>query len=207
MTRLIWDSIDSRVYHTGISHGVFYPESGPGVVWNGLAEVSTILYGAKAQPYYYDGDKRTNVLEYGTFQANIKTYSVPSGFEECFGERSVVPGFILTRQTRSRFGLSYRININESDYKLHLIYNAVTSPSFSSYMTLTETANLATTSFTIDATPPSDSEHIKPSAHLIFDSRKAPSAKLEALENVLYGEITTPTLPTQSEIINAFQQP
>lgn len=201
MTKLIWDNVNERKYEIGVSHGVFYPETGPGVVWNGLTGVSQKPVGGERESFYYDGIKYIDYAKRRDYQATLKAFAAPLEFGECLGEKALVPGFILTRQPRARFGLSYRTNVNEDNYKIHLVYNATISPDSQSYTSISESAAAEVISWTIDATPVVEDGY-SPTAHLILDSTRTPDGLLQLLEHQIYGsDVLEPELPSVAEMM------
>ena len=63
MTRILWDRTGERVFELGIEKGVFYPQVGVGVPWNGLISVNETPDGGEPTSYYLDGIKFLNVPE------------------------------------------------------------------------------------------------------------------------------------------------
>jgi len=202
MTKLVWGEENQRKYEAGVDQGVFYPSNGPGVVWNGLVSVDETIVGGEVNSYYYDGIKYVDLASTKNFQAEVSAFSAPAEFAPCVGERSVVPGFVLTRQPRDRFGLSYKTDLGGRGYRLHVVYNALASPSGRTHTSLTDTPSVEALTWTIDAIPPR-SETFRPSAHFSFDSTKTDPEILEILEVFLYGSSTTsPRLPSLDELLD-----
>ena len=139
MSRLVWGQANQKQHESGVDRGVFYPIDGPGVVWNGLISVDESFSGGELSSYHFDGIKYLDKATPRSYQATITAFSAPKEFASALGERAIIPGFILTRQPRVRFGLAYRTMINEKDYKLHLVYNALASSNGRSYSSLSAT--------------------------------------------------------------------
>ena len=62
MGKLVWDQTGERLYETGVSKGVLYPQATggtypTGVAWNGLTAVTESPSGAEAAPLYADNIK------------------------------------------------------------------------------------------------------------------------------------------------------
>lgn len=61
MSKLVWDEVGKRLYETGVSKGVLYPQSNgtypKGVAWSGLTAVNEAPEGAEANPMYADNIK------------------------------------------------------------------------------------------------------------------------------------------------------
>jgi hypothetical protein len=203
MAKLVWNQIEQNRYEFGVDRGVFYPTNDVGVVWNGLVSVNESSDGGANNSYHYDGIKYLDSVQPRNYQMSISTYSTPSQFRSAQGERTVVPGFILTRQPRDRFGLCYRTFVGpDLGYKIHIVYNALASPTRRNHVTISDSADPALLSWKIDAVPPVRSKY-RPSAHYILDSLTMPADILETLEDILYGtEETPPRLPDPGEIEN-----
>jgi len=200
MTRLVWGDAQ-RKYEAGVDRGVFYPENSPGVVWNGLISIDEAVVGAELNSYYFDGIKYIDLVSSSTYQATLTAFWAPEEFSDSLGDLAVVPGFILTRQGRTRFGLSYRTLSDEDGYKLHVVYNATAVPTSRSHNSLTDSTDLSPRSWTIDAVPLRSTTH-RPSAHFIFDSTKMDPLALSVIEEVLYGTESSPArLPGLEEIL------
>lgn len=203
MTKLAWGQIDQKRYESGVDRGVLYPSNGPGVVWNGLVSVEESMIGGEINSFHFDGIKYLDVVSPKNYQANLTAISAPAEFSPCIGEKSVIPGFVLTRQPRERFGLSYRTLLDDgSGYKLHIVYNASASPNGKSHMSLAGEMSITPRSWTIDAVPPAWSTY-RPSAHFVLDSTKAPEGALEVVETMLYGSPTLEArLPSVEELLD-----
>lgn len=202
MTRLTWGGTDQRKYEAGVDRGVFYSEISPGVVWNGLISVEETFIEGDVSPFYFDGVKYVDLASTKTFQATVTAFSSPNGFAETQGNHPVVPGFILTRQSRKRFGFSYRTMNGDTDYKIHLVYNVLASPSGRAYASLNESAEVSPLSWVFDATPPSSST-FRPSAHFIIDSSKVDPEALAVIELILYGsDEAAPRLIALEELLD-----
>lgn len=202
MTRLVWGLETQRKYENGVDRCVLYREGVPGVVWNGVTNIDEITIGGEVESLYFDGIKYMDLVGAKNFQANLTAFSAPEQFLACVGERPVVPGFVLTRQPRERFGLSYRTLVGDDGYKIHIVYNALANPTGKKYSSLSPSVSHSPYSWTIDATPPPNNT-IRPSAHFIFDSLKMDPDALSAIEDVLYGTLETePRLPSLDELFD-----
>lgn len=203
MTRLVWGLEEQRRYEAGVDRGVLYPPDAPGVVWNGLVSVDETFTGGEVQSLHYDGIKYLDYVSPKNYQATLTAFRAPEEFEQFVGRRPLVPGLIFTRQPRQRFGLSYRTLLEDNlGYRLHLVYNALASPSSRGYRSLSPNQQADTVSWKIDAVPPRSNTH-KPSAHYIFDSTKSDPIALGIIESYLYGtDNTDPRLPDFEELID-----
>lgn len=203
MTRLDWSQAPSQIrYESGVDRGVLYPASGPGVVWNGLVSVEESSVGGDVNSFYFDGVKYLDVQDPKNFQATLTAFSAPPEFLPSMGQLSVIPGFILTRQPRSRFGFAYRTKIGEAGYKLHIVYNALATPTQRSYSTKSDSPSAENFSWQIDATPPLATGY-RPSAHYSLDSTKTDPNTLKTVEDILYGTaLSAPRLPSVDELVD-----
>ena len=212
MSKLTWDQTGERFYETGVDRGVLYPyESGSyqaGVAWNGLTQVSENPSGGEPNPLYADNIKYLNLMSVEELGLSIEAYTYPDAFAECDGSAEVKPGVMIGQQNRKHFGLSYRTLLgNDEDgtdhgYKLHLVYDCLASPSEKGYSTVNDSPDAITFSWDVSTTPVSVTG-FKPTSMLTIDSTKVNAAKLEAIEEALYGTASSdPTLLLPDEIIS-----
>ena len=211
MAKLVWDATGERKYENGVRNGVPYvmDESGTypkGVASNGLTAVTESPSGAEATALYADDVKYLNLISAEEFGATVEAYTYPDEFAQCNGEASLVDGVTIGQQPRKTFGMAYRTVLgndieNESyGYKLHLIYGAVASPSEKAYATINDSPEAITFSWELKTTPVVVNG-FKPTASLTIDSTKANTAKLTALEDILFGsESGEARLPLPNEI-------
>lgn len=219
MSKIVWDETGQRIYETGVDRGVLYlPNQSnvftDGVAWNGLISVSENPSGADPNPQYADNIKYLNLISAEEFGATIEAFTYPDSFAVCDGSIRLVEaeGVVIHQQKRSLFGLTYRTLIGDDllgtdkGYKLHLIYNALASPSEKGYNTETESPEAITFSWEITTTPvqPGEGATWKPTAFIVIDSTKVNAGKLTNLENILYGASATARLPMPAEIITIF---
>lgn len=220
MSRIVWDGTGERYYETGVKQGVLYPVDdkgvySEGVAWNGLTGVTESPSGAEATPLYADDIKYLNLMSAEDFGATIEAYTYPDEFAECDGSVEIAPGVSAGQQSRKMFGMCYRTALgNDTDgteygYKLHLVYNALASPSDKGYATINDSPEAITFSWEVTTTPVTI-PGFKPSASLTINSTKVDAAKLKELEDILYGKDPTgadtddgavPRLPFPDEII------
>lgn len=220
MSRIVWDKTGERFYETGTDRGVLYPALdtvvdqtkpyGAGVPWNGLTAVNENPSGAEPTALWADNIKYLNLMSAETFGCSIEAYTYPEEFEECDGSRSVATGVTIGQQPRKMFGFCYRTLVgndqksNDFGYKLHLVYGCLASPSAKNYQTVNDSPEAITFSWEVSTTPV-EVAGFKPTATLVIDSTKTDSAKLTALEDILYGSDGTgsadPRLPLPAEVI------
>lgn len=214
MSKLVWDKTDERVFETGVSKGVLYPQASgeypKGVVWNGLTGVTESPSGAEASPLYADNIKYLNLISAEEFGATVEAYTYPDEFAECNGESSIVKGVIAGQQKRKAFGMSYQTKVGNADdpevgYKIHLIYGALAAPSEKAYATVNDSPEAITFSWEISTTPV-EVPGLKPTAELTIDSTKVDAEKLKKLEDILYGtEDQEARLPLPTEVAEIFK--
>lgn len=209
--RLTWDDAGKRFYETGVKQGVLYPQDDngaypKGVAWNGLTAVTESPEGAEPTPLYADDIKYLNLLSTEEFKATVEAYTYPDEFAECDGSGSLVEGVTIGQQDRKTFGLSYRTSLgndvkgNEYGYKLHIVYGCLAAPSEKAYATVNDSPEAITFSWEVSTTPVNVTG-FKPTASLVLDSVKLGTAKMKAIEDVLYGSSTTEArLPLPDEI-------
>lgn len=207
MSRLVWNEIGKRFYETGVDRGVLYPNSGPGVPWNGLVSVSENASGGDVEALYFDGVKYLDIVAGEDFQATLEAFSAPAEFAACEGSKALSPGLYATQQPRKTFGLSYRTLIGNDledtsfGYKLHVVYNATAAPSSRNNQTLDDSPSPVVRQWNISSVPQKASTY-KPTAHFVIDSTEVDPYMLEDLESFLYGRAgQDPMLLPQIEVI------
>lgn len=208
MSRLNWGATGTRYYETGVDRGVLYV-NGYGVAWTGLTSVVESPSGGEATPRYIDGIKYSNTASSEEFAATITAFTYPDEFAQCDGTHEVRSGLFLHQQIRKPFGLSYRTKIGndlseDHGYKIHLVYNALVSPSERENATVADETDPNDFSWTITTRPPVISGY-KPTAHFTIDSRDTDPEVLSLVEDILYGtEIESPRMPTFEELLEVF---
>lgn len=209
MTRIAWGTAGERYFEAGADQGVLYV-NGVGVPWNGLTGVSEDPDGGDPQPYYVDGYKYLNLAAAEEFKATINAFSSPSEFGQCDGTVAIHNGLFATQQPRKSFDMSYRTKVGndisgiDHGYKIHLVYNALAAPSTRENNTTGDKTDPLGLSWGITTTPPR-MDGMRPTAHLVIDSRVTPPNLMSAIEDILYGnDDADPRLPTQDELITLF---
>lgn len=211
MAKLVWDETGKRLYETGVSQGVLYPQSGgtypDGVAWNGLTAVTESPSGAEATPLYADNIKYLNLFSAEEFGATIEAYTYPDEFMACDGSAQIAKGAYIGQQNRKQFGMCYKtllgndVNANDHGYKLHIIYGAMASPSEKAYATVNDSPEAITFSWEVTTTPVNVTGY-EPTASIVIDSTKCDPTKLADLEEILYGSAEEePRLPLPNEIV------
>ncbi len=217
MSKIVWDKTGERTYEVGVDRGVLYPmgtdgKYTTGVPWNGLTAVNESPSGAEASPLYADNIKYLTLYSAEELGATVEAYTYPDEFGACDGSAEAAPGVLIGQQSRKSFGLSYRTKIGndvegqDHGYKIHLIYNAVASPSEKAYASINDSPEAITFSWELTTTPVAVTDH-KPTASLTIDSTKVDEAKLKQLEDLLYGtEEKEASLPSPDEVIAIFKE-
>ena len=207
--KLIWDKAGEKLFETGVSKGVLYPQANgeypKGVAWNGLTAVTESPSGAEATPLYADNIKYLNLMSNEEFGATVEAYMYPEEFAACNGEAELTAGVSVGQQARKPFGMSYVTKIgsdtdNELGYKIHLIYGALAAPSERAYATVNDSPEAITFSWELTTTPV-EVAGMKPTACVTIDSTKVDATKLKAFEDIIYGtEQDEARLPLPSEV-------
>lgn len=193
---LEWDAADERYYQHGVDRGVLYPVGSDPVPWNGITGVNESGNGASTL-YYIDGQIYLADVDATDFSGSLTAYFFPDAFAECVGFPQVAEGLFADNQKPKRFSLSYRSLIGSGTagdmfgYQIHLIYNAMASIAQKQRKTLTNTPEPLELSFDIVATPIKIPE-LRPTAHLVIDTRFLTPEAVAELETMLYGDGVTP---------------
>lgn len=214
---LVWDKAGERFYEAGVNHGVLYPLNAqgqytPGVVWNGLTQVSESPDGAEPTDLWADNIKYASLRSAETFGATIEAYTYPDEFAECDGSAVPATGVYVGQQQHKKFGFCYRTEVGSdtvsdttNSYKLHLVYGCTASPSDKSYETINDSPDAITFSWEID-TVPVEVTGLKPCSTIVIDSNKVDATKLGTLLDILYGkDSTAPRLPLPDEVISTLR--
>jgi len=206
MSRLAWGEPGKRFYETGIDRGVFYPVEGVGVPWNGLIAVSEAPSGGDISQGYFDGEKFRQQRLNGSFSALIRAYTYPREFEGYDGLD--ISG--QTQQRRKMFNLSYRTTVgndhsSNSHHLIHLVYNAVVSPSTRGFSTIGANNEAIPFEWQLETVP-----EILPSgefsAHLIINTAIAYPWAVAMFEDIIYGSANNESrFPSITEVLNLFE--
>lgn len=217
MTQLKWDATGERFYEAGVDHGVLYQidpagEYVDGVSWNGLTAVTESPSGAEASPQYADNIKYLNLISAEQFGGTVEAFTYPVEFEQNDGSASPTPGVSVGQQSRKPFGFCYRTRVGNDlentdyGYKLHLVYGCLAAPSEKAHATINDSPEAVTFSWEITTTPVEvgtvGGTPYKPTAKMTIDSSKVDPVKLAALEEQLYGTVSTdPSMPLPADVI------
>jgi hypothetical protein len=192
MPQLKWDDIGERYFEAGVDRGVLYLSDNTGVAWNGLTSVKEASSGGEPAAYYIDGVKYLNFASSKEFFGSIEAFTYPDEFAEYDGWLELGNGLSVDEQNRKSFGLSYRTLIgNDVDglahgYKIHIVYNALATPTDGTYATLGDTPDPLSFSWAFTTTP-IRVPGLKPLAHITIDSTKTNPTQLKFIEDYLYG--------------------
>ena len=207
---LTWDQTGEREYESGVSKGVLFPQNADGtyasgVAWNGLRSVGENPDGAEPQELWADNMKYAVLYSAENYKGSIGAYTYPDEFDPCLGNASPATGVTIGQQKHQPFGLCYRTEIGsdattEKGYILHFIYGAVAQPADIDYETQDDNPDAVEFEWDYDCTPVAVTGY-KPTAHVKVNSTKVTSAKMTALEAIVYGDGTSSArLPLPSEI-------
>lgn len=213
MARIAWNTAGSRFYEAGVDRGVLYVGTSVGVPWIGLISVEESPTGGEAKPYYIDGMKYLNLSNAAEFEATISAYTYPVEFSQCDGTARIRSGLFFGQQQRKSFGFSYRTAVgndtegSQHGYKIHLVYNALATPSSSSASSYSDSVEATEFSWSL-TTKSRVIPGRNPTAHVIVDSRYTHPVTLEFIEDILYGsETEVSRLPTPQELVDIFDIP
>lgn len=214
MVKLQWDLAGQRLYETGTSKGVLFPQNttggyDAGVAWNGLQSVKKSPDGAEETPLYADNKKYLSLFSAENLRGSIDAYTYPDEFEACDGSATINPGVHVGQQTRKPFGLVYSTIVgndtqgNSYGEKMHFIYNAKVSPSERAYETVNEDPTALTFSWEYSTTPVDLSDiGLLPSAGITVSKTEVTPEAWSQLQDLVYGTAEKePTLPTIQEVI------
>lgn len=226
MSKLIWDAVGEHYYGIGVSKGVLFPMNAngtyaTGVAWNGLTAVNENPSGAEPNPQYADNMKYLNLISVEEYAYTIEAFGCPPEFLECDGTAEAATGVYFGQQPRKAFGFVFESKKGNdtlgSDYgkEIHLIYNSLASPTEKQHATENDSPEAPTwsweansTAIPVTAINAKTGKPYKPVSCITIDSTLVTKAKLDALEDLLYGtENAEPTLPSPDQVITMFTTP
>ena len=210
MAKLVWDQPGEKLWETGVDRAVLFPMTngshGEGVAWSGITAINESPSGAEPSKIYADN------IVYGVVMSPEEDAITIEEFCPCIGESELGVGVTVKQQNHAHFGLAYRTLIgNDEDgskhgYKLHLFYDCVAGSSEDSNSTINDSPEQKTFSWSVTTIPVpitnTDGEVIAdPASSIVIDSTKVPSAKLQAIEDLLYGTASaSSSLPSPAAI-------
>jgi hypothetical protein len=183
-----------------------YLEDGTVSSWNGLVSVTESPSGNDPAATYVDGEKMLNVPGGDNYEASIESMSLPVNAAACAGWGILQYGLYADNQPKMSFGFSYRTLIGNDvsgtdfGYRIHVIFGCKARSSDFTHETITEQISTKTYSWAITAVPVSFTE-LRPTAHVIFDTRIQSPTVITSIETILYGDDThDPAMPTIDQI-------
>lgn len=188
MSRLVWDSLESAVFRSGVDRGVVFPRTVPPTVWNGLVSVSEKTTDAGQTEAYYDGYKYVKTVGPESFAASVEAITYPEALD-----------------VDDEFDLSYRTLVNDG-YELHLVYNAALRPAELNYASADSNLSLSTFKWDM-STIPERLDTARACAHIVISSSDTAPDVLTAVEGLIYGVdgINPPRIPHLPELIDMFE--
>lgn len=190
MTKVIWGAIPDRMYEIGVDRGLLAVEGEAIVPWTGLIAITENSTGSDITPIYQNGVRIYNYSLVRSFAATIEAFTYPDEFE-----------LALDEDLHPNFHISYRTEIAEVGYKLHLVYKCFVPPASVTYSTISSSLDPTIFSWMIATSPDLEDDGVATSAHFIIDSTEANPDALAQIEDILYGTATTePRFPTPFEI-------
>ena len=201
MTRLTWGELAKRNYEFGVDRGVFYPKNGIGYSWPGLVSVKETTVDASQSLIYIDGVGHQNQLKIGSFAAAIEAVTYPDAFEPFDGT-----SHFRSAQTRRVFDFCYRTMQAGGHYKIHLVYNALATPTERNNASINSSMDIQM--FTWDlSTRPEVVPDAKASSHFIIDTTQVNPGVVAVIENRLYGnDASAADMPTVPELLAIFDE-
>lgn len=199
---LTWDQDGKRFYEVGVEEAVLFVKGTKGYMegeaWNGLTGITESPSGAEPTALYANNKKYLNLLSSEEFGGTIEAYTYPDGFAKCNGEGELVSGVTIGQQTRASFGLVYKTLVGNdvtsavagsANYKLHIVYNCLVSPSERAYSTINESPEAGTLSWEFTTTKV-NVDGFSPTAIVTIDATKLDATGkgyLVELEKLVYG--------------------
>lgn len=206
MTVLEWDKVGERLFQSGVDRGVLYLKDGRVVPWNGIKSVEDNT-DAELKSYYLDGIKILDHVVPGDYAGKLTAFTYPEEFDEILGAVTVNTGLTFYEQESKSFNLSYRTKIGSDldenyGYKIHLLYNLVAVSEAQSFQSLSDQPTLSEFAWSLSGTPPVGSvDGLRPTVHISINSIETNPARLQDIENILYGtEETNPRFPSLLEM-------
>ena len=221
MSKLTWDNSTERRYETGVQDVALYPMSstgayGNGVAWNGITALNLTPSGGEPTPLYANNKKYMTLMSVEELGGTIEAYMYPNEWAACNGSVEAADGMFIGQQARTSFGLVAKTiigndtDLNKHGFKLHLIYNALASPSESAYATINDSPEVDPMSWEFTTTPVEATVNgvTYTTSHICIDSTKFAAAEggglnanLQALLDTLYGTANTePELPSPADV-------
>lgn len=224
MAKVKWDEMAEKFFEGGCSKGMCYTGYAKasdkylvGQAWNGVSGFTDNPSGADEQASYADNIKYISLRGAENYGGTIKCFWYPDNFRSCLGKKNPVTsssstpikGVTVSQQGRETFGFAVTTQVGndtegtEAGETIHLVWNAMTSPSSKDYSSLNESPSPSELSFEFTANPVAvgDGTKFKPTANMEIctvglDEDTDFQAALTALKNILYGTDDVYTLVT-----------
>ena len=251
MAKMLFDQDGTRKFHTGVSNFALFVradtgETKPaaasvgtstraytcdqslykeGVAWNGITTHTNSPSGGDETELWADNIKYGSMRAAEKFGSTIECYQYPTEFDPCNGA-VVVNGIVVGQQTRKKFAYAYKSNVgndqsSDAGEKLHLVWNASTSPSEHSDNTVNDSPDAGTFSFSCSSdsvayTKSANSALYKPCCTMEIDTTTLTGGKNNAnykeLCDIIYGrdadttanpEVTAiaPQMPSPDDVL------
>ena len=216
--KLVWDKVGEKLWETGVDRTVLFPMNdqggyAAGVAWSGITAINESPSGAEPTKIYADNIVYGVVMSPEEDALTIEAFTYPDEYAECIGEASVGTGAVIKQQAHKHFGLAYRTMVGndtlgtEHGYKLHIFWDCVSGASEDSNSTINDSPEQKTFSWSVTTLPVATDEGFQPTASMVIDSTKVPKAKLDQIEDLLYGtaqaESSLPTFAALKTILTA----
>ena len=212
---LTWDEAANRKFEYGVSKVVLFPMGDEGayeagVPWNGMINITDNPDGAEVTKLWADNMEYATMQSAEQYHCSAEAYTYPDEYAACDGSAQPVVGMYLGQQKRKKFGLCWRTEIGNANndalgYKIHVAYGLSATPTEKAHDTVNDSPDAQTFNWDMDGTPVPVTGY-KPTAKIEFDSTKLSTAKMTALENLLYGSNSAASqLPLPDAIITALQ--
>lgn len=182
MARIRW--VPLGIYENGLSRGVLYPYDEPAVPWDGLTKVEERNTGAKLTTQYYEGEAYRVDSEQIEHGARIGAYTYPEAMERLVGKSMDEYGIQYGTQPNGYFAFSYRTEVTDG-YKIHLYLNQKATPVDVTRATASSTPEALEFMFDTAGVPVRGLK--RPTAYLVFDSRRVDPSMMSMIEGYLYG--------------------
>ena len=186
MTRLKWHSQNGSGSEIGVSRGVVYPAHYPVEIWAGLTAVNEAPE-SDSKAYYADGEKRFDKETLENFVASVEAFTYPE---------------IIDNEKAIFLGFTYRSEIIDGRYRLHLVYNPRFVVSDHQYTSIDEALEPSNCVWDLVTTPVNIYGYA-PTAHLILETNQDYSSTIKAIEDILYGtDVSEPYWPDAKVVID-----
>ena len=216
MAKAKWDEMAEKFFEGGCYKGMCYTNYAKatdkytvGMAWNGVSGFTDNPSGADEQASYADNIKYISLRGAENYGGTIKCFWYPDNFRSCLGKKNpaksdstTIKGVTVSQQGRETFGFAVTTQVGndvdgtEAGETIHLVWNAMTSPSSKDYSSLNESPSPSELSFEFTANPVAvgDGTKFKPTANMEICTAgmdpvedEAFFSALETLKGILYG--------------------